>query len=158
LTVLAPNGLRIRVSALVVSATLVGAGGGCGDGEQSGDAGKQVRAAYAQLQSRFDARDARGVCARITEAAKVQIGSFGHAQPTTCVSDVRQLFKWIKPGRAESTTAPRLVKVTVKDEKATATARLTSDADGRIPFVKEDGEWKLDNFFGITAPPPPDML
>lgn len=154
---LGPIDLKGRASVLVLSA-VVAAATGCGGGEGNGDADEQVRTVYAQLQSRFEARDSDGVCARISKAAKEQIGSFGHAQPTTCVRDVRQLFKWIKLERPGGEAAPRLVDVAVEGDEAMATARLTPGADGRVPFVKEDGEWKLDNFFGITAPPPPDML
>lgn len=154
---LRPTDSKAWASALVLSAAIA-VGAGCGGGEENGDADKQVRAVYAQLQSRFEARDSDGVCARISKAAKVQIGSFGHAQPTTCVRDVRQLFKWIKRERPGGPTAPRLVGVAVEGDEAMATARLTPGAEGQVPFVKEDGKWKLDNFFGITAPPPPDML
>lgn len=149
---------RRATGALAALALTIGWAGCGGDDQQAEEAQKHVRTAYAELQSRFEARDAQGVCARISAAAKQQVGTLGHAQPTTCVRDIRQLFKWMKKDDAASAEArPRLVSVAVDDDGATATARLGANATGRIPFVDEDGKWKLDNFFGITAPPSADM-
>lgn len=155
---LASNRWKACASAVVVSVAVAG-GAGCGsDDDGNSDARKDVRAVYGQLQSRFEARDSQGVCARISKAAKRQVGSLGHAQPTTCARDVRQLFKWIKRDEASAGTPRKLVRIAVDGDEASGMAQVTATAQGRIVFVKEDGEWKLDNFFGITAPPPPDML
>lgn len=130
---------------------------GCG-GDGSQDDEKRVRISYKQLQTRFEARDSHGVCARISKAAREQVGSLGHAQPTTCPRDVRQLFKWVKKDDDGRTGRPKLIDVAIDGGTATVTAGLTDDTRGRVRFVEEDGEWKLDSFFGITGPPPPDML
>lgn len=136
---------------------LVLAGSACG-GDSGEDDAKNVRTAYTQLQARFEARDSKGVCDRISEAAKEQVGSLGHASPTTCVKDVRQLFKWIKAEPAGRATRPRAMSVAMDGGTATVTAGLPSAARTKVRFVEEDGAWKLDSFFAITGPPPPDML
>jgi hypothetical protein len=152
--VLGPRGIGLTAGlALMLAAP------GCGGGDDNdGDDERSVRAAYAQLQGRFEARDAKGVCARISVAAKEQVGSLGHATPTTCAKDVKQLFKWIKPAAAKRASRPRAMRVALDGEKATVTAGLTENATGRVRFVEEDGQWKLDSFFSITGPPAPDML
>jgi hypothetical protein len=130
---------------------------GCG-GDDSNDDEQSVRQAYTRLQASFEARDANGVCARISKGAKKQVGSLGHAQPTTCSKDVRQLFKWITADKAKRATRPKAMSVALDGEQAIVTAGLGEGARGRVRFVEEDGEWKLDSFFSITGPPPPDML
>jgi hypothetical protein len=152
---------RVALGVTAATAALAALGAVQGCGETDGDERGRVRAVYAELQDRFEARDAHGVCARISSTAKRQVGSLAHELPTTCTRDIRRLFKWIKPngsrpGGSTKRSRPRLVSVAVDGETATATARLDDEATGRIPFVDEDG-WKLDDFFGITAPPPPDM-
>jgi hypothetical protein len=142
--------------ALAVAVTAPGCGGG--DGPSDAEESKRVRAAYSELQSRFAAKDSAGVCARISRSAKEQVGSLGHAQPTTCVRDVRQLFKWIKTGGAGSAAKPQAMRVAMDGETATVTAKLSENARAPVRFVEEDGEWKLDSFFAITGPPAPDML
>lgn len=129
---------------------------GCGGDDENEE--KRLRTAYAQLQDRFEARDSKGVCARISKAAREQVGSLGHAQPTTCARDVRQLFKGIEAEQAKPVAQPKAMSIAVDGDRATVTARLSENARGRVRFVEEDGEWKLDSFFGITGPPPPDML
>jgi hypothetical protein len=133
---------------------------GCGGGDDVSDAeqAKRVRSAYAELQDRFAAKDSQGVCARISRAAKEQVGSMGHAQPTTCVRDVRQLFKWIKADRARGAARPTATRVAIDGDSATVTAKLSDNASGPVRFVEEDGEWKLDGFFSNTGPPASDML
>lgn len=150
-------GYRGVHSLLATAAALIAvvAGQGCGGGTDGEAEEKQVRSAYAQLQARFEAKDTSGVCARISRKAKRQVGSMAHTQPTTCQRDVRQLFKWIK---TDATARPKLLRVTVDGDKATVRTRLSESSTGRIPFVEEDDKWKLDNFFGITGPPSPDML
>jgi hypothetical protein len=148
--------LGARRTGLATGLTLVLAAPGCGG--DSNDDEKRIRTAYTQLQGRFEARDSKGVCDRISEGARKQVGSLGHATPTTCVTDVRQLFKWIKPAGTSKAARPKVMAVAMDGEKATVTAGLGGDAHGKVRFVEEDGQWKLDSFFSITGPPPPDML
>lgn len=148
--------LRARWMGSATALALAFAGPGCG-GDDGNDE-QSVRAAYTQLQGRFEARDSKGVCARISKAAKEQVGSLGHASPTTCARDVRQLFKWIKADPATRGSRPKVVRVAMDGNKATVTARLSENATAPVRFVDEDGDWKLDSFFSITGPPPPDML
>lgn len=136
---------------LAVITSVSACGGGGADEEP------RIRRAYVDLQGRFEARDPNGVCARISEAAKEQVGSLGHAQPTTCVRDIRQMFKWVTQGAARDVARPKLMRVAVDGDAATITARLVGETTGRIPFVEEDGDWKLDSLFGISGPPPADM-
>lgn len=132
---------------------------GCGgDKGSDADEAKRVRTVFVELQSRFAAKDSKGVCARISRAAKEQVGSLGHARPTTCVRDVRQLFKWIKAGGGGRGAKPRAMRVAMDGDTATVTAQLSENARAPVRFVEEDGEWKLDSFFAITGPPAPDML
>ena len=143
---------------MALAVVLAAPGCGGGDGASDADEAKRVRTSYAELQSRFAAKDSSGVCARLSRAAKEQVGSMGHAQPTTCVRDVRQLFKWIKSGGTGGVSRPAVTRVAIEGDTATVTARLSDNASGPVRFVEEDGEWKLDSFFAISGPPAPDML
>jgi hypothetical protein len=145
------------VAAVALAVAIAGPGCGGSRDDDSRDEAKRIRVAYTQLQTRFAAKDSEGVCARISKAAKEQVGSLGHARPTTCARDVRQLFKWIKPGGGAS-AQPKATNVAMDGDTATVTARLGDNASAPVRFVEEDGEWKLDSFFAITGPPAPDML
>lgn len=144
-------------AAIALAVSLSGAACGGDDGASDDEQAKRVRTVYGELQGRFAAKDSQGVCARLSKAAREQVGSLGHAQPTTCVRDVRQLFKWIEGGGG-SAAKPQPMRVAIDGDTATVTARLTDSARAPVRFVEEDGEWKLDSFFAITGPPAPDML
>jgi cytochrome c551/c552 len=143
-------GKRTKTTAFAVAIAVVAATGGCGD-----DDADHVAAAFADIQARFAAQDARGVCSRITRRAQYQAGALGHAQPTTCERDVHDLFRWI--AIQSPSKSPKAVAVAVDGDYATVATALTSDAASDVPFVKQDGRWKLDSFFAISGPPPRDM-
>ena len=139
------------IAVLVISCLALGAGG-CGAERDERDERAAVRSAYEQIQRSFAKHDRRAVCAAISRKARRQVGFLGHEKPTLCRFDVGDLFKWI-----DSSGARRALNVTVMGDTATVTYRLDAKTRGRIPFVREDGSWKLDNFFSTTAPPAPDL-
>lgn len=141
--------------ALVVASALAGCSGQ-NDEEQVADA---VQA----MQDHMAAGDFDAVCAAMTARPKRQIGTIGHGRrPTTCPRDVREMVLTAElqaPGdglRDSKRPAIRSVRVDPSGERALAV--LTVDGGAfHVELAKEDGEWKLDDFFGAVAPPLPDL-
>jgi hypothetical protein len=44
--------------------------------------------------------------------------------------------------------------VEVDGDRATMLAADESGWRVRVPFANEDGEWRIDDFFGVSGPPP----
>jgi hypothetical protein len=146
---------RRNVGAVLTLMAALGAAGCEGGGEE-----EQLKSAFEGLQEDFASHDAAGVCERVSERAKEQVGSLGHNRPTTCARDVRRLFGWVKDETALDAgggRAPRFAAAKVDGDEAVVRVTLTTYAKSRVEFVREGGEWKLDNFFGITGPPPIDL-
>lgn len=132
---------------------------GCGENDA-----ERVAAKIEALQTDLAAGDVAAVCANLAARPQRQIGSVGHdRRPTTCERDLRAFVKQLRTG-AELTGAepfdprrlrrPQLVRVDVDGDRALARMRL----DGQpldVPFVEEEGRWKLDDLFVVTGPVKP---
>jgi hypothetical protein len=134
----------------------------CGSSETEED---RVVAAIERMQGDMAAGKMRAVCAAMTRTPKRQIGSAGHGRkPTTCERDVRELVlntEIASGSRREGlrrTPRPEVVSVDIGSGGMTAVATMTlGDDPFRIPLTKEDDKWKLDDFFGASAPAPKDL-
>jgi hypothetical protein len=126
----------------------------CGGDGRSADA-EAVRAAFVELRRDFAADDLDGVCVRISRAAKRQVGSIGHKRPRQCWVDVGEFADSL--GKGDRGGRPKIVAVEVDGDRASVMAVLGKESRSKVPFVKEDGDWKLDSFYGNTAPPPKDL-
>jgi hypothetical protein len=105
------------------------------------------------------------VCAAMTERPKRQIGSVGHARtPTSCERDLRDFLKGLRDAAEASgevndlTRAPRprvkAVRLGRDGKSATAILVVPGGTPYDVPLVKQDANWKLDDFFGASGPPP----
>jgi hypothetical protein len=132
-----------------LAALVLGSAAGCGSEEEPPP--PEPRHALTQvvhrLQDRFEAEDVEGICALMARRAQTQAGKVAHATPTTCAKDVRKVLGMIdKGGGWLDADKPRVAAVR---EGADPTATLAvGDWRGEVPFVREDGEWRLAGFFG----------
>jgi hypothetical protein len=149
------NGRIVARIAVLGALALALTASGCGDEAKTPQ--EQVEQTFDDLRSDFADHDGEGVCGGLSASAQRAVGFLGHNRPTTCERDVRQLFKWIGSDRVKGAPAPEMAKVAIEGSRATVTATLNGSDRGEIPFVEEDGEWKLDNVFSVVAPPPADM-
>lgn len=163
---------RPLVVAAVVAAAL--AGSSCGDDEPSADKRDQaakaadatdstaastpqtlapespspVTSGIQRLRRAFLADDIPGLCESMTAGAKVAAGKAVHGEPTTCVRDVRKLFRTIEKGNGwEHEGEPRVTGLALDGREAIALMSLGQQL-AEIPMAKVDGRWKLDGFFG----------
>lgn len=101
-----------------------------------------------RLRKAFLAEDIAGICALMTQSAKIGAGTAVHGTPTTCARDVRKLFRTIEKGSGwEYEGRPRVTGLSTKRNEATALMSLGQRLM-RVPFSKVDGHWKLNGFFG----------
>ena len=120
----------------------------CGKEPQSETDRNPVTVALHDLQRAYLEGRSDAVCARMTDEAKLQAGSMAHGTPTDCETDVERAFRlfdipqsWLDVENPEVTFAQ-------ESEKNGVIVELPGRQRGWIPFVKEDGKWKIDNFFG----------
>ncbi|HYJ00056.1 MAG TPA: hypothetical protein VEX36_10320 [Thermoleophilaceae bacterium] len=101
-----------------------------------------------KLRKAFLADDVAGICRLMTSSAKIGAGTAVHSQPTTCVRDVRKLFRTIEKGNGwEHEGEPRVTGMSVEGRRAIALMSLGQQLV-QVPFSKVGGSWKLDGFFG----------
>jgi hypothetical protein len=127
----------------------------CGDDDR--DAGKAVRASLTAVVRDFAAGDFDAVCRRMSASAKRHVGVIGHGSPTACRRDIAIVVRSVGNGQRRRLEQPMVERVEFDGQRAAAVALLGKDrVPTRIPFVEEEGRWKIDNFFGISAFPPRD--
>jgi hypothetical protein len=142
---------RALVGGLIAAAIGLLPAAGCGDDESDA-----VRAAFRELRRAFLTEDYGGVCARMSRAARREVGALGHELPSTCPQDMRgKMSAAILSPRDRAD--PKIESVEVDGDRATVLAMLGGTTPGVVRFVKHDGAWKLAQLFGTTAPPPPDI-
>lgn len=146
--------------AVVILATCAVALAACGGASEE----DQVVAAIETMQEDMAAGRVEAVCASMTDKPQRQIGSMGHGRiPTTCARDVRELVVGTEvAGPTQGlrrTPKPDIVDVHVDErrDRAVAMLKLAAADAFRVELAKEGGKWKLDDFFGVLAPPPKDL-
>jgi hypothetical protein len=135
----------------------------CGGEDDSSDGGgepaailpepgpeRAVANALRDLHRAYADRDMRAICARMSRTAHRQAGSAAHNLPEAdCLPNLRNGMGAIREGGGLAGGEDlRVVAVRVSGDSATAT--LAGDVSEAIdvPFVREDGRWRIDTFFG----------
>jgi len=134
--------------------------GGSADSEEA-----RVAAVIAKLQEDLAEGRISAVCAAISDRSKRQVGSVGHQRkPTTCRADLGDLVRASRSLQGSTikglgeTAAPDVLGIAIPPDGGTASVTMTlGERPFRVPFVREKGSWKLDDFFGATARPPADL-
>lgn len=154
--------LRYRAAALAALLVLGLGAASCGDDDDDGGDGGNGRAA-AQTQSQGDvdpasfdntpegqirALHARAVNAiyskdpeRICQLSSDSAQRKWRGKNDSCEEGVKAYYKSIQ---SLSKDRPRIVKVRIQGSRALAQTRVKGSNIYASPFVKEDGEWKLD--------------
>ena len=157
--------LRAGGSAAAFCAAVALAVSGCGSGDDAdGDAGgsgdaaaktseqppaardsgtpeDRIRATYAALIDAFYDHDAAEFCALMSEAGKRQmIEATGAKDCETHVDKLVALDKTGRPGDAK----PKLVKVTVRGDRALAVAKTPRSLRYGVKFAQEGDTWVVD--------------
>jgi hypothetical protein len=122
-------------------AVLVLAFAGCGASDED-----QIRTAYGDLQSAFEARDYEELCAVTTTDAHRHIGQIGHLKSENCLRDMRRVVTMVRDAPVGS-GSPRIVRLRVDGDRATAVI-VAGGSRARLPFAKEDDDWKVDALYG----------
>lgn len=135
----------------------------CGGDSQTEEG--RVRAAVEALHEDLAAARLAEVCAAMTRRPQRQIGSVGHdRKPTGCGRDLRALLQSTRSATRASDGAvsdlsraerPEIMDVDLDGAGRLATVTMAlGGGEYSVPFVKQDGEWRLDDFFGADGPPP----
>ena len=135
----------------------------CGDDPQTEE--DRVRAAVDALHEDLAEARLAEVCAAMTRRPQRQIGSVGHdREPTGCGRDLGALLQSTRAATRASDGAvsglSRAERPEVMDVELDGAGRLATvtmalgGGEYSVPFVKQDGEWRLDDFFGADGPPP----
>lgn len=142
-----------RLAAVAATVAALAGALACGDVDEAER--EQVRRAFTALAERLAARDVAGACRHITVAAGRQLTLVGHGDPTTCEADLRSYLASVDGAASMSVGVdPRVASVEIRGDEALVTARFDGGSESVYPYVREDGRWRLDSMFGVTAPPP----
>ena len=133
-----------RLAAIAAAGAL--AATGCGGGSEEREA---VAAAEAVTQA-FARGDLRAVCARMTAAARRQIGTVAHGVPTTCPRDLREARALMFPAAASHKPAVRFVGARIDGERGLVQALVDGRARLDVPVARVGDDWRLASFVGTT--------
>lgn len=120
---------------------------GCGSSDDNGGSSSQssderaVRAKYKEFSDALYAKDVKAACGAMTEETQRRYAAVEPAK-RTCEQRIASLAD---PQRL-SKNRPRIVKLRVRGNKASAWAKTKNSNRYRIPFVKRDGEWRIAGF------------
>lgn len=154
--------LGFRVAALLALLVLALGAAACGDDEADGGDGGgsgggsvpqsqqpldpasfdsspegQVEAAHAEFINVFYTKDADRICALSSKKAQRQ----WRGKLDSCQAGVDAFFKGINKLAADR---PRVIDVRIDGPRALAQTRVKGSKVYPAPFVKEDGQWKVD--------------
>lgn len=105
-----------------------------------------------RLQRAFANSDYAGFCAWVTPSAAREAGEAAHGTATTCERDVRRLFGLInKGGGWRHVNAPRVTRVDMQGDTATATVALDRRWQAQVALARRNGQWQLDGLFGVPT-------
>lgn len=152
-----------RTAPLCLIAAVAVALPSCGGSTSDED---RVESAIVELQREMTAGRVAGVCAGLTDRPKRQIGSVGHGRkPTTCERDLRELLASTETSTGfdevpslRRARRPKVVGVELDPSGNRAVATLSLGGNRYpVPLAKQDGSWKVDDFFGAVAPAPKEL-
>jgi hypothetical protein len=119
----------------------------------NGDPRAEIISSYEELTAAVLDRDAPTVCHGLTPRAREHVGLSGHLTSPDCVAGMRPMLQALARGR-EAPRAHGRSDIDVAEISLRAVA--TMSIDGRrvkVPFAEQDGEWKLDSFYGLSPRP-----
>jgi len=144
----------VAVMALALGATACGSSDDDGGGSEGSSEVAQARATVDRLYSSMRASDAEGVCSTLTEPAQKQVaeGAIGAGEGSTCADAFQQFLDAAeKQGGLDLTLKAKVKNIEINGDKAVASVSFGTARSGKIPLIKQDGEWKLDQA-GATPP------
>jgi hypothetical protein len=110
---------------------------------------RRVAAVVSDMYRAFGARDAKGVCATMSRAARAQIaqtvpgGTTVPPEDRTCAASFAKFLDAAAPsGLLERTLQARVTAVSVDGPNAVATVSFGA-ATGKMALRKEEGEWRM---------------
>lgn len=106
-----------------------------------------IRSAFEKLQAGFQTRDAAALCAVTTSAAQRHVGFAGHQRPETCERDMNGLLARVLSSPLVR-PRPTIGRIEVDGDHASALISYGAGPPTRIPFAKDDGDWKADAMYG----------
>ncbi len=111
----------------------------------------KVRAAMARLQDAFYSGDAKTMCDGMTASITKQIAAAGAPKDknATCESVVK-VYAIPIPASESREQKATILGVTVKGDRASVRASQQGRRAYKVPFVKEDGEWKMNMGLGLA--------
>ncbi len=130
------------------------AGGACGGGSDQ----DQIRTAFSTFQDAFAKGEYEDACAVTTRDAQRHVGyAFRvparyapNAPPENCPLDMRKLARLMKRNEgAHGTALPRIVRVAVEGDRATAVIALAGSTSP-LAFARDGDDWKIDAVYGAV--------
>lgn len=148
--------LRLRMMALAALLVLALGAAACGDDDDGGDGNAtakaqdgvdpaafddtpdgQVRLSYAQFVDAFYDKDARASCALMTKKTQRAVAANGNGG---CEAGLKNYFT---SGSELVKDRPRIVRLKITGSRAVAITQVKGSARYPVPFVKQDGKWKV---------------
>jgi hypothetical protein len=141
-----------RTIALVVClATTALALPGCGQSDDD-----EIHTTLREIRESFIAEDYGAVCSNLAPAARRQLGSFGHTEPTSCAADLAsKLSAEILSPRDR--VEPAIQTIEIDGDRATAVTVLGGTTPTALRFVKVDDRWLLSTLFAASGRPANDL-
>jgi hypothetical protein len=146
----------LLLAALLLVTGIIGCGGSGDGGAVASDVSDdgerdRVAAAFADVRTSVEDRAPARICAGLGARARDQLNHLGHGE-NGCAKGVEMMLAGL--ARQAGGTGMQSSSISDVDVKLSAVAKI--DVGGRtikLPFVAEDGEWKLDSFYGISPRP-----
>lgn len=151
---------RGRVLALMAGLALTLGVAACGDSNDDGDGDAAARsgsssvstaekeavtAAVKRMQDGFYSGSATKVCASLTPKARRETAVDSEGKRTSCRTNIGKLVKYFRANNKGERPAlvPKVVKVTIEGDKATAMLREGHKDPYPFPLERTAGEWKV---------------
>lgn len=151
----------LRAAALIALLVLALGAAACGDDDDGGNGGNaaagqsesqdkldpaafdtstpegQIKAAHAEFINVFYTKDAERICELSSRKAQRE----WKAKTKSCEAGVKSFFDGIQ---SLAKNRPRVIEVRIDGPRALAQTRVKGSQVYPAPFVKENGEWKID--------------
>lgn len=102
---------------------------------------KSVRDAMRALQDAFYSGDGDTWCDGVTAHAATETAR--QAESATCVDAIQTAVPEPLPPQKVQQFRSKIVKIDLSGDRATITTKQSKQPRLKVPFVREDGEWKL---------------
>ncbi|HEY0714329.1 MAG TPA: hypothetical protein VGF45_16725 [Polyangia bacterium] len=109
-------------------------------GDPDGTPDEQVRATYDTLVDALYAKKTQSVCDLLTPAAEKRL-----AEKSTCAKKLTNFIDSLGGGLIKD--RPKVIKVTIRGDRALARAKTRKSNAYTIPFLNNNGTWQIDGGF-----------